>query len=81
MSAQDNLNHHQFYHGTSAELNPGDVVEPGHAETTFNYDRPPKHVYFTKHLAKAWNYADFRASSKGGNASVYEVEPIGAGTP
>lgn len=40
MSAQDNLNPVQFYHGTNAELKPGqDMVIPGRRHVYFTTDR------------------------------------------
>ena len=66
-----------FFHGTNAELKEGDVIAPGNAQPSFNYDRAPKHVYLTTSLRAAQNYAEFRASHTGGSPVVYEVYPIG----
>ena len=66
-----------FFHGTNSKLKEGDVIAPGNAPPSFNYDQAPKHVYFTTSLQAAQNYAEFRASHKGGSPVVYEVYPIG----
>jgi hypothetical protein len=37
MSALDNLNSVQFYHGTAAKLSPGDSITPGHCPHQLGY--------------------------------------------
>lgn len=85
MSAQDNLNQVQFYHGTNAELNPGDVLtakganEYGRAEAGSRTG----HVYATTDLEQAWTYARSRSSAadgvwhQGHVGHVYQVQPTG----
>jgi hypothetical protein len=65
------------YHGTSAELKPGDLIEPGH-EANFDVTAPG-HVYFTDeaHYGAAVNHAKRAARTKGGHPHVYRVEPTG----
>lgn len=60
----------QFFHGTKAKLNPGDLVEPGHPAN--DAQSKPGHVYFTNSPKVASGF------SRGG--SVYEVEPTGPHT-
>lgn len=65
------------YHGTSAELKPGDLIEPGH-EANFDVSKPG-HVYFTdeSRYGSAVNYAKHTARTRGGQPHVYKVEPTG----
>jgi rifampin ADP-ribosylating transferase len=65
------------YHGTSAELRPGDLVEPGH-EANFSVSAPGC-VYFTDETqyGSAVDCARFAARRKGGHPHVYRVEPTG----
>lgn len=53
----------QFFHGTTAVLNPGDVVEPRHQE-----DRGESVAFAATHLDMAAVYG------RGGH--IYEVEPV-----
>lgn len=65
------------YHGTSAVLNPGDVIEPGH-EANFD-SSTPGHVYFTDEgrYGAAVGFAKRAARKTGGQPRVYRVEPLG----
>jgi hypothetical protein len=76
MSAIDNLSPPQFYHGTNAELSPGDVVSPGH-KATFGKE-PMTHVYATTHLEAAKAYGMSRKRLHGGESHVYSVSAEGA---
>jgi hypothetical protein len=81
MAAEDNLSQ-QLFHGTSAELKPGDIVAPRHGEAhawaTTRHDvaesygyaatKTPKHL--TREESKTWQRPLF--------GSVYEVEPVDA---
>ena len=67
-----------FFHGTSASLQPGDLLTAGHRS---NY-RPEvimNHVYFTALQSGAGLAAELAAELVGDEASphVYEVEPTG----
>lgn len=65
------------YHGTTAELKPGDLITPGHGA---NFDwSSPEHVYFTDeaHYGEAVRQAKHTARRRGGTPHVYQVEPVG----
>ena len=71
MSAQDNLSH-ALFHGTTANLKPGDVINP-----TLQVISEKKEAYATTDYSEAHSYARTRAKNR--NAlfgSVYEVEPL-----
>ena len=64
-----------FFHGTKAELSPGDLLTSGHRS---NY-RPEviiNHIYFTALPAGAGLAAEIAAVD--GSPHVYEVEPTGS---
>jgi hypothetical protein len=64
----------QFYHGTRAELKPGDLIEPGKGPDAGERDR--NYVYLTPDLDGAiW---EAEVADGEGAARVYIVEPIGA---
>lgn len=62
MTAQDNLNSRQFFHGTKAKLEPGDMIEPGHStgwtDTAQTRDHKATHVYATTRMDDARYFAD-----------------------
>jgi NUDIX domain-containing protein/rifampin ADP-ribosyltransferase len=63
-----------WYHGTSAELKPGDMAEGGHPS---NFDKPKgrlDHAYATPHVSTAAGYAEIAANKRGGRPRVYEVD-------
>ncbi|MHB8781490.1 MAG: NAD(+)--rifampin ADP-ribosyltransferase, partial [Candidatus Geothermincolia bacterium] len=66
----------RFYHGTKADLKPGDLIEPGHPVNFGNRDRITTYVYLTATLdAAAWG-AELAAGE--GPGRIYIVEPTGA---
>lgn len=68
MSADDHLSPDQFFHGTHVELQPGDMVEPGH---------PARHVR-THGASGDYAYAASRAQDAGFfGRHVYQVAPTG----
>jgi Rifampin ADP-ribosyl transferase len=69
MTASDALSGPQF-HGTKANLNEGDLIEPGHPPN--DSMTKPGHVYFTNTPKVAAGF------SRGGK--VYRVEPTGKHT-
>lgn len=74
MAAIDDLNSQRFYHGTKADLNPGDLIEPGYNS---NYGKRKKaaYVYLTATLvAAAWG-AELALGEEPGR--IYIVEPTG----
>jgi hypothetical protein len=75
MSAQDNLNPQQFYHGTNAQLRPGDALKPNHRQHL--EDSAEGHIYFTDEARTARMFALNAAAKFGGSARVYTVQPQG----
>jgi hypothetical protein len=77
MTASDHLSPGQFFHGTHAELNSGDLIEPGkHPKSYQPYKDAPDlqsrdHVYFS-------NRRQYLAEYYGPN--LYQVEPTGPHT-
>lgn len=75
------LNPEQFFHGTHAELSPGEMIEPGHrvnfAMTPEAYPNPGKDVFFTTSAWHAQGYANRAAAQRGGYGHTYRVEPTG----
>ena len=64
-----------FYHGTKADLEPGDLLTPGHG-SNYKADLRMNHIYFTALMNGAGLAA---ALAKGdGPERVYVVEPTGA---
>jgi hypothetical protein len=75
------LNSRQFFHGTTAELRPGDSVLPTSqtgAKPVFRNESDSRHAYATTNQADAWDYAELSwHASTTGVPHVYEVEPLG----
>ena len=74
VAATDDLSSQRFYHGTRADLKPGDLIEAGH---TSNYGKRNKttYVYLTSTLdAAAWG-AELALGE--GPGRIYVVEPTG----
>lgn len=64
-----------LYHGTRADLEPGDLIEPGHTPNFGKQDRTTTYVYLTRTLdAAAWG-AELAAGE--GPGRIYVVEPTG----
>jgi len=64
-----------YYHGTRAELRPGDLIEAGHAANFGPAPRSANFVYFARTLeAAAWG-AELAAGQAPGR--IYVVEPTG----
>lgn len=65
----------RFYHGTRADLAPGDLIVVGHG-SNFREGRPLSWVYFTATLdAAIWGAELARGA---GRQRIYIVEPTGA---
>ncbi len=60
------------YHGTRADLRPGDLIKPGQ---TPNYGRTLTHVYLTRTLDAATWAAELAVGE--GSGRIYIVEPTG----
>ncbi len=74
MAAIDDLSSQRFYHGTKADLKPGDLIGPGYNS---NYGKRKKaaYVYLTATLAAAtWGAELARGEGRG---RIYLVEPTG----
>ena len=75
MAAIDDLSSRRLYHGTKADLNPGDLVEPGHRPNFGKRDRTATYVYLTGTLEAATWGAELALGK--GPGRVYLVEPTG----
>jgi rifampin ADP-ribosylating transferase len=73
-AAIDDLNSQRYYHGTKADLNPGDVIEPGYNS---NYGKRKKaaYVYLSATLNAATWGAELALGEEPGR--IYIVEPTG----
>jgi Rifampin ADP-ribosyl transferase len=74
MTATDDMIPQQFYHGTRADLKPGDLIEPGYNS---NYGKRKKagYVYLTGTLDAATWGAELALGE--GPGRIYIVEPTG----
>ena len=74
MTAIDDLGSQQLYHGTKADLKPGDLIEPGYNS---NYGKRKKAawVYLTATLDAATWGAELAVGE--GPGRIYTVEPTG----
>ena len=72
MAAIDDLSSQRFYHGTRADLKPGDLIEPGY---TANFGKRNKatYVYLTGTLDAAIWGAELALGE--GPGRIYMVEP------
>jgi rifampin ADP-ribosylating transferase len=64
-----------FYHGTRADLAPGDLIVPGYT-SNFGERRTANHVYFSATLEAATWGVELAAGE--GPGRIYIVEPLGA---
>jgi len=74
MAVTDDLSSQTLYHGTRADLKPGDLIEPGYAS---NYGKKKKaiYVYLTGTLDAATWGAELAQGE--GPGRIYIVEPTG----
>ena len=63
------------YHGTRADLRPGDLIEPGHISNFGATARTANYIYFTRTLDAAVWGAELAAGE--GRGRIYIVEPTG----
>ena len=63
-----------YYHGTCADLEPGDLIEPGHT-SNFGSRRRANHVYLTATVDAAVWGAELAIGD--GPGRIYVVEPTG----
>lgn len=64
-----------LYHGTKADLKPGDLIKPGHSPNFGNKIRTTKFVYLTRTLDAAVWGAELAVGP--GPGRIYIVEPTG----
>lgn len=64
-----------FFHGTRAELSPGDLLTAGFA-SNYRPEVTMNHIYFTSLVDGAGLAAEVAALNSG-DPRVYEVEPLG----
>ncbi len=64
-----------FYHGTKADVRPGDLLVPGYA-SNYGGRKAANHLYFTATLDAATWGAELSAGE--GPGRIYRVEPTGA---
>jgi rifampin ADP-ribosylating transferase len=65
----------RLYHGTKADLKPGDLIGPGHSPNFGEQDRVANYVYLTGTLDAAIWGAELALGD--GPGRIYEVEPTG----
>ena len=74
MTADVHPSPRQFYHGTRADLSPGDLIAPGYS-SNYGARRPASWVYLTGTLDAAIWGAELAAGP--GRERIYIVEPTG----
>ena len=75
MTATDDPRTQRFYHGTKADLKPGDLIQPGHPPNFGRLDRMTTWVYLTATLDAATWGAELALGD--GRGRIYVVEPTG----
>jgi len=71
----DDQQSQRFYHGTRADLKPGDLIEPGYPPDVDERDGMTRHAYLTPNLDAAIWEAELAVGESPGR--VYIVEPTG----
>lgn len=71
----DDLRTKRLYHGTRAELKPGDLIEPSNSLDAGERDGMATYVYLTPNMDEAIWDAELAAGE--GPGRVYTVEPLG----
>ena len=75
MAATGDPSAQRFYHGTRADLKPGDLIEPGRPSNFGTRDRKTTYVYLTGTLDAATWGAELALGE--GPGRIYIVEPTG----
>lgn len=75
VAAADDVSSERFYHGTKADLKPGDLIKPGHRPNFGDRERETTWVYLTGTLEAAIWGAELADGE--GSGRVYIVEPTG----
>ena len=70
----DEVSRERYYHGTHADLSPGDLIEPGYV-SNFSSRRKANHVYLTATVDAAVWGAELAVGD--GPGRIYIVEPTG----
>ena len=76
MAATDDPSSQRFYHGTKADLKPGDLIVPGQRPNFGKRERKTTYVYLTATLDAATWGAELSLGE--GPGRIYVVEPTGA---
>ncbi|MGH9969130.1 MAG: NAD(+)--rifampin ADP-ribosyltransferase [Pyrinomonadaceae bacterium] len=74
MAAIDDLNSQQLYHGTKADLKPGDLIVPGYS-SNYGTRKKATYVYLAATLGAATWGAELALGEEPGR--IYIVEPTG----
>jgi hypothetical protein len=74
MTAIDDLSSQRFYHGTKADLKPGDLIKPGR-KPNYGERKMAAYVYLTATLGAATWGAELALGE--GPGRIYTVEPTG----
>ena len=75
MAATDDPSSERFYHGTKADLKPGDLIVPGQRPNFGRRERTTTYVYLTATLDAATWGAELSLGK--GPGRIYIVEPTG----
>ena len=75
LGTTDELRTKRFYHGTRAELKPGELIKPSNPPDVSERDRMTTYVYLTPNLDAAIWEAEIAVGE--GPGRVYIVEPVG----
>ena len=75
MAAGNDLTSQRLYHGTKADLKPGDLIDPGHS-SNYGSKKTAAYVYLTATLEAATWGAELALGE--GRGRIYIVEPTGA---
>ncbi|OZI09339.1 rifampin ADP-ribosyl transferase [Siphonobacter sp. BAB-5385] len=74
MDQTNDLSSISFYHGTKADLKPGDLIRPGF-QSNYGQRNQAKYIYLTATLDAAIWGAELAVGA--GPARIYQVEPTG----
>ena len=74
MAATNDLSSQRFYHGTKADLKPGDLIEPGYS-SNYGTRKKAAYVYLSATLNAAIWGAELAVGE--GPGRIYVVEPTG----
>jgi rifampin ADP-ribosylating transferase len=74
LQGNESLDSGPFYHGTKADLKPGDLLEPGY-NSNYGEGKKANYVYMTATMDAAIWGAELAAGEKPGR--IYLVEPTG----